>query len=1116
MKYSDAELRRLAGRAMALHKRWHGGIEACAGESQAAVRLERWRHVLSIEGDTDIFVRRLALDGLDAHTCLTALGSIRLCDDEPLPTWTGRLNAMLAGCRLAEDAPPRLSPAAQGGGDIRPSGPDPSLPDQDSRAPSIDELTAESLPFADVWIPFVTVATDELQARAGTALSNLAENVLGSFQEQLLTTLVNLAALPLSLDFRRFQAKHDPLSIFNHASADRSTPSRNFYDRFVHHLRAGGLQMFFEEYAVLARLMAEVAGHWVEHVAEFCNRLDDDRAALTKVFNQGSDPGPVVQVRIGISDPHHGRRDVVIPTFACGLKIVYKPKDLGIDEAFWNFIDWLNRQSLDGGHLSLRTLTVLNRTTYGWVEFVEHRACADPQSVVRYYQRIGVLLCAAYVLGATDFHQENIIASGEQPVLLDFETMLQPLPRSFDGLRTFSADQRALEIMHDSVMRIGLLPFWIAGEHGRSYDVSGIGAEGAPDTGYFAVHWENINTDRMQHAYRSSRTGQEPGRPMLNSEVVSARNHVAEIIEGFTLAYRMLLARRGALLAEDGPLGRFRSVKLRCLLRMTKAYAQLLNRRMHPEFLRDGADGSIELERLARDFMVLDPDPQYAAPWDVYRAEAEALERLDIPLFTFFSDSKTLFADDCMVAPGFFSETGLQRACATVRRLGEEDLQVQTDFIRASLHARYSVSMPEHPDRAEADDVASDSVQPPLTRAELITAALSIAEQIRRLAIPGADGGVTWLSMAFDPTVDRMNFLPMTDNLYDGRVGVALFLAALEHVTGGAGFRDLVLAALLPLRKALRQRIPPPAVRTMLGGAAGLGGQIYGLVRIGGWLADDELLHLAACAAAWIVPKRIVLDEALDVFGGAAGGILGLLALPVDHGPQPLSFAVQCGNHLLEKRVPADTGHLAWRGRWVSRPLTGFGHGAAGIAYALLRLSRASGEPRFRQAAEESIAYETAVYSAGAGNWPDFRAERESNNPMVAWCNGAAGIGLGRLGGLPVLDTYEVRQDIINAVETTRATPLSNEDHICCGNLGRLDLLIEASRSLRRPELFDEARRRASTLVRRAGRNGRYGLFAQAPGVTDSLSLFQGTAGIGYQLLRLAEPRRLPCLLLWE
>ena len=66
------------------------------------------------------------------------------------------------------------------------------------------------------------------------------------------------------------------------------------------------------------------------------------------------------------------------------------------------------------------------------------------------------------------------------------------------------------------------------------------------------------------------------------------------------------------------------------------------------------------------------------------------------------------------------------------------------------------------------------------------------------------------------------------------------------------------------------------------------------------------------------------------------------------------------------------------------------------------------------------------------------------------------------------------------------------------------------------PGVIAEARDRASFVVRCAAKDGNFNLRAHAPGLPANPSFFQGTAGIGYMLLRLAEPERLPCALLWE
>jgi|SRR5215510_15999712 hypothetical protein len=54
-----------------------------------------------------------------------------------------------------------------------------------------------------------------------------------------------------------------------------------------------------------------------------------------------------------------------------------------------------------------------------------------------------MLLCIVYALCGTDFHSENMIASGDQPVLVDLETLLTPgLPESVGGPKGRAAEQR--------------------------------------------------------------------------------------------------------------------------------------------------------------------------------------------------------------------------------------------------------------------------------------------------------------------------------------------------------------------------------------------------------------------------------------------------------------------------------------------------------------------------------------------------------------------------------------------------------------------------------------------------------------------------------------------------
>lgn len=160
---------------------------------------------------------------------------------------------------------------------------------------------------------------------------------------------------------------------------------------------------------------------WIDSTKEFLLRLESDQFTLEKTFSINKDLGRVVAIQHNLSDHHNNGRSVMIVRFASGLKLVYKPKYLGLEEAYFRLLDWLNKK---GELLQFKLLKVINRSTYGWVEYAEHLPCRDEQEARLYYHRSGMILCLVYLLEGIDFHNENLIACAEHPVLVDLETLL--------------------------------------------------------------------------------------------------------------------------------------------------------------------------------------------------------------------------------------------------------------------------------------------------------------------------------------------------------------------------------------------------------------------------------------------------------------------------------------------------------------------------------------------------------------------------------------------------------------------------------------------------------------------------------------------------------------------
>jgi type 2 lantibiotic biosynthesis protein LanM len=365
----------------------------------------------------------------------------------------------------------------------------------------------------------------------------------------------------------------------------------------------------------------------------------------------------------------------------------------------------------------------------------------------------------------------------------------------------------------------------------------------------------------------------------------------------------------------------------------------------------------------------------------------------------------------------------------------------------------------------------------------------------------------------------------MGPGLYAGVFGVALFLAALEKMRPTGEYRDACLRALQTWREFFwepESYLHSKLIRQIgLGVGGGLGGIVYAQACIYKLLEEPELLEDAKRVASFIIEERIDADKDFDILSGVAGTSLALLKLHgLTNDPEFLSKADKCGQHLLRHRTACKSGQRAWVNMGNPKPLTGFSHGAAGIAYSLLRLFETTRECVYLDAAREAIDYEATVFSSDLGNWPDLRPNRSQGKEtapfMTSWCHGAPGIGLARVGGLSALDTQGIRGDIEVALRTTLHFGMNDVDHLCCGNLGRVEFLSTASELLNRPELREAAIIGAAKIAQRADNVGAYMLSPKYFGPHFNAGLFQGLTGIGYEFLRLAAGNTIPSVLLLD
>lgn len=412
----------------------------------------------------------------------------------------------------------------------------------------------------------------------------------------------------------------------------------------------------------------------------------------------------------------------------------------------------------------------------------------------------------------------------------------------------------------------------------------------------------------------------------------------------------------------------------------------------------------------------------------------------------------------------------------------------------------------------------------------LLKPAITLAERILDARQLARDGTFTWLAgRGYGTPESPFVIRKMGPHVYNGTSGVALFLAAAARVGGDKRFRDSARMAIVPVRRKMAEILEDPekvsGVNVAVGGLIGLGSILYAFFHLAEWLEEPSLLDEAHALSSLITDERIAEDNRFRIQHGSAGAILALLALhrarpePNRAGRTPLEIAQACGRHLVRGRTSHEGRPRAWHIAPGLPSVCDFCYGSSGIRYALLRLFEAAPDLDLRDAAEEALAFERSLYSPEAGNWIETRFP--GRVLQTNWCHGSAGLALGHAAGLDVSDGPEVREEIERALDLTMAHVRNHGigegcDDMCCGNIGRVEVLHSLSRRLGDSGLLEIARRLASQVVARAEQTGGYRLTSARGRDLFDPSLFQGAAGIGYTLLRLADPEALPCLLLME
>jgi type 2 lantibiotic biosynthesis protein LanM len=1068
---------RFVVRAATLDERMSDDFEPLKGQKRdadlAATRLAAWCRS-SASGDWRLFGRRLARDGLTFDQVLSRLATVRRGSDGAAPPlWTS--DAVWIEATLQRGA------VAKGVGSIN---------------------HAETCAFEQLHWPVVQKAEALLEAAVGAlALTKLTESARACLRSSLLNELSSLCALAI---YERFaKSRKDEQRASETAQAHGASATAH-YDRFVACMKEGGFGQLFDDKPVLLRLIASITRQWIETSSEFVVRLDADLATIGRDIIPLSAAG-IVAIEGDRSDRHHNGRSVLIASFEDQSRVVYKPKDLRLDVAWHALVERLNRTT--GAPIDLKAPRAIARDGYGWAEFIEHTGCTDGEGCRRFFRRAGAWLALFHCFAATDMHQENIIAAGEHPVPIDLEMILQgTAAKNTVQDPEAEATIAAREILSSSVMMVGLLPLYARSPKNTVFSMGGLTA-GWEDPSKLA--WHDINSDAMRPVISKAAAKSNSNLPHVEGRYAKFGDYIEDFIAGFE-DYAKFLSRVGQGAARGILFDGFDGLPVRKVIRPTRFYHMLLQRLKNHRTMDDGVIWSAQADFLAR---MANWDSDDDPLWSMQRSERAALLALNVPHFV-NSGGGVEFGRATDTSIGRELNSGLDVARARVEGLDEQEIAWQVEILRqntgsaTTLAAPMAVAFEQHKHSPSGQAGASENEA-------FVAEADRIAGELSRYAIRRGPGAA-WIGLDWLGDAEVFQLAGLGQDLYNGVAGIAVFLAAHAAITGSSSSAELALAAVSHLRKNLKSQNAARWARSMgVGAAIGLGSIVYALCVMSRCLQNGDLLADALKAAELFTDELIAADKLLDVMGGSAGGILGLIRLYRDtQSADVLKRAIKCGEHLLAQPRLGPDGARSWVGQgFGSHALNGMSHGAAGFAYALAALSAASARPEFAHAAAECVAFENSSYDAERKNWPDFRNMTGPAWPC-RWCHGAPGIGLARIATAKtaVLDGKRLNADIGNALQGAAQCPNGEVDTLCCGTLGRIEFLCEAGRSLDRPDLRRLASQSLMAIMKQAAQTD----YRWNSGKRQfNLGLFRGLSGVGYTLLRQVGPS-LPNILIWE
>lgn len=428
---------------------------------------------------------------------------------------------------------------------------------------------------------------------------------------------------------------------------------------------------FFEKYPVLYHAIQKMFDQHQHYLNELRERLKTDLAELTTLFHLHDYVWESITIE---GDPHcFGRRVALIKfqrTTAKGgnplhQTIVYKPRDICLEKKFNDYLAFVsdNLQSIP-----LKTIFILCKPGYGWLEYIE-QIKIDEALIPQYYYKFGILLGICHMLNGRDFHFENLIASGDNPMIVDPECLFSvPI-----------TPQQETNPHFPSLFETNLIPPALPLENGKTrYDLSPLLNHSKKQSFMqrYKVAGDFSNIVYIEQEPILITPGKNRLIHQRTSKPISASSYANIIAEGYATYMHWVIANREKVLQFINQ--HFMNLKIRVVFRPTFIYVKMLIASFHPVWLSDAKKYSECFESMRHSENHLHQA--------IYASEWHDIQNGDIPYFSMQTTGTCILDSQEKPIDWVAKCTGFQRVVERLDVINEDFIQECMKQILASLN----------------------------------------------------------------------------------------------------------------------------------------------------------------------------------------------------------------------------------------------------------------------------------------------------------------------------------------------------------------------------------------------------------------------------------------------